>query len=192
METMVKVGGLLTRAANRGRSANSPPKPNPGAAVFVGGIWTLLLLVAVAYIVCYGSQLPLSSDEWRHVPAMTGEQSITPTYLWQLHDGQRLPLPKLLWLGVVKVTDCGDFRAATVLNALALALVVAVKKGRGWVTFGDAFFPLALISLIQFGPFYGSWSLTTVFLMLIACAVLVIMLGHGTLVPFNTTALRWL
>jgi hypothetical protein len=117
-------------------------------SVFVWGVWTSMLLATLAFVGKYGSNVPFW-DDWEMIPALTGEQPITARWLWRPYHEHRIVLPKLILVALGTLTGC-DFRAGMFLNACALAalacaLILAAKSLRGWTSYTDAFFPLALL-----------------------------------------------
>src|SRR5262249_12135622 len=60
-----------------------------GTALFVYGIWTVMRLAGLAFVVKFGSNVP-SWDEWDMVSTMTGEQPVTASWLWSQHNEHRV------------------------------------------------------------------------------------------------------
>jgi len=125
------------------------------ASVFVWSGWALMFLAAMAFVAVYGRNAPFWDDWEILVPALAGKQPITAAWLWGTYHEHRLPLPKLILLGLAKLTDC-DFRAGMFFNACALGLlagvmILAAKKLRGWTSYTDAVFPLILLH-------WGHWA----------------------------------
>jgi hypothetical protein len=121
--------------------------PISWAAVGVWGVFAGILLGALLYVSAFGSPLPFN-DEWVFVPYLVGDEPIAWQWLWDQHSEHRIPLPKMLLIGLTRATRC-DFRAGMVYNvlavgALAAALIVAARKLRGSTSLADAFFPLVL------------------------------------------------
>jgi hypothetical protein len=118
-----------------------------GAPLFVWGVWALMLLTALAFVGTYGANVPFW-DDFNYVVALTGEQPITLTWLWSPSSGHRILLPRLILLGLYRLS--ADFRAAMFFNVLALgalafAMIWIAKRLRGRMSYADAFFPLALL-----------------------------------------------
>jgi hypothetical protein len=121
-----------------------------GARLFVWGTWALMLAGALVYIRVFSTNMPFY-DEFTMVGLVTGDQPLTLSYLWSLHNEHRIPLPRLLYLGLARLTYC-DFRAGMYANALLLAfpaagMILAARRLRGGTTYADAFFPLALLHI---------------------------------------------
>lgn len=119
-----------------------------------------MLLAALAFVRKYGSNVP-SWDGWDMVPAMTGEQPITITWLWSQHNEHRVPVPRLILLGLCRLTGC-DFRAGMYfgvlgMGALASAMILLAKRLRGEIRYSDAFFPVVLLNWGHAANFLWGW-----------------------------------
>ena len=71
-------------------------------------------------------------------------------WLWSEHNGHRIPLPRLVLLGIYGATG-SDFRAGMyfnvlVLSFLALVMIQTAAAQRGYVSYTDAFFAVVLLS----------------------------------------------
>src|SRR5262249_20409083 len=124
------------------------PGLDPGAPIFVWGIWALMVSAALTYIAWYGSDVPYW-DEWILVPALTGRQPLTLEFLWAQHNEHRIPLPKLLLVTFARLSH-HNFRTGMVANVIILgltaaAMIRAARKLRGRTSFSDAFFPMAML-----------------------------------------------
>ncbi len=111
-------------------------------------------------IAFYGSNVPCW-DDWDIVPSATRHQPITLQWLWSQHNEHRVPIPRLLLLGILRLSRI-DFRAGMVFNALAtaalaLALMVTARTVRGRSIFCDAFFPIVLLGWGQAVNFLWCW-----------------------------------
>jgi hypothetical protein len=110
-----------------------------------------LALTAAAVLLAYfqARNVPYW-DEWENVPYVAGKRAITAEWLWSLHAEHRFLLPRLLYLGVMRVAG-NDFRAMTYVNAAllafaAFALLVAARRARGSWRWGDATIPIVLLN----------------------------------------------
>lgn len=164
--------------------------PDEGASWFVWGIWALLAVGSLVFIRAYGCNVPFF-DEWEMVPAVTGNHPIDFTFFWCQHNEHRLPLPRLLYLGLAKLTH-SDFRAGMyfngiVLSGLALAMILAARRLRGWTTYADAFFPLALI-VGHHENLLWSFQVELVLSTLLACTLLLLVV-HGREPPTGRAVL---
>jgi hypothetical protein len=116
--------------------------------IFVWALWGALFFSAVGFVWTYGCNIPFC-DEWIYVPNLVGEKPINFEYFWGQHNEHRIPVPKLITLVLIKLTDF-DLRAGMYLNAiglgiLALVLLCTIKKIRGHFQFSDTIFPIALV-----------------------------------------------
>ena len=111
---------LVTDVSNR---ADAKRESTTSLAVtIVWATWAAMLLVALACIVRYGRNIPLAED-WLLVPPMTGHEPHLGSWLWAQNNEHRLPLPRLVLLGLLVATR--DFRAGMVLNVVSLAALAA-------------------------------------------------------------------
>ena len=120
----------------------------PAAGAFVWGLWALLFAAALLFVHRFVTNVPLW-DEWLFVPYLTGQKPITWSWLWEQHNEHRIPLPKLIALLLSKVTGnayrSGAFFTVIALGTTAACMMVVARRLRGYVSFADGFFPLALL-----------------------------------------------
>jgi hypothetical protein len=120
------------------------------------------------------------------VLARTGDQPVTPAWLWEQVAEYRIPLPKLLLLALANLTG-NDFRAdmafgVLALSALAFAMIRVAKSLRGWTTYSDAFFPLALLHLGHHASFLWSfWGIALLWALLLGVLLLTVVRGGAQL-----------
>jgi len=146
--------------------------------LFVWVVWAAMFVAALAFVERYGSNLP-SWDGWDMVPTLTGRQPVTAEWLWSQHNEHRVPLPRLILLGLHRITGI-DFRTPMFFNvlvtgALTAALILVARRLRGRISYTDAFFPLILLNWGQAAnliwgwqlQFYASMALSVVALLLI-------------------------
>jgi hypothetical protein len=124
----------------------------------------------------YANNVP-RLDDWFIVPALTGNQPITLAYLWSQHNEHRLPLPRLILLGLAHISN-SDFRAGMYFNACALAalaagMVYTAGRIRGRTTPCDAFFPIVLLNWGHVENLLWGWQLGFVLSSTIAGALLI-------------------
>ena len=67
-----------------------------------------MFVALLALVARFGSNVP-SWDEWDLVPALTGNQPVSAEWLWSQHNEHRVPLPRLVLLGLDAVGR-PDFR----------------------------------------------------------------------------------
>jgi hypothetical protein len=147
--------------------------------LFVWGVWIAMFVAALIFVERYGRNVP-SWDGWDMVPTLTGHQPVTAEWLWSQHNEHRVPLPRLILLGLHRITGI-NFRTpmffnVLVMGALAAALILVARRLRGGrVSFTDAFFALLLLNWGQAAnliwgwqvQFYASMALSVVALLLI-------------------------
>jgi hypothetical protein len=150
-----------------------------------------MMLVAIVFLVKYGRIFPLNEDWWL-VPPLTGNEPNLAKWLWTQQSEHRIPLPRLMLLGLLKATH-GDFRAGMLFNAiifggLAFFMIQVSRHLRGGRTsFADAFFPITLLHLGHYPNFAWSWMLTFNFPTVVICGVLLILVSQRTLATPRAT-----
>ena len=170
----------------------SEPKTARGATavgrdVFVWGVWAVVLLADLWLVSRFGSNVPYW-DEWSMVPVLAGEQAVTPAWLWNSHNGHRIPVPRLVLLALYGLTG-DDFRAGMYFNVLILAagaaaLMLASRGLRGESAVADAVFPLLLLSWGHYENLLWTWQTTQVLPLVIVCLLLALGARHGLELPF--------
>src|SRR5260370_31864842 len=96
-----------------------------GARVFVWGTGAAMLIVALTVVGLYGSRdTPLWDDWGVSVPVLSGQRPLNTAWLWEQAGDHRFPVPKLILIGLYKVTAY-DFRAGMVFNIVTLGLVAS-------------------------------------------------------------------
>src|SRR5262245_3642263 len=122
-----------------------PQRPSWGPVVFVWGVWAAALVGAVGFMLTYGTRWTPCLDEWHHLDA-----PLTPGWLWAQHQEHRLPLAKLIWLVVLRLTDynffVGNVLQVGALAGMAAAMIVTAGQLRGGTAYYDALFPLAYLN----------------------------------------------
>jgi hypothetical protein len=148
----------------------------------VWGVWAAMLLVALVAIARYGPEIPRAED-WLLVPPLTGNEASLVTWLWEQNSEHRVPLPRLAYLALLKLTR-GDFRAGMVFDtlaiaALAAAMMLTARRLRGRSSYADAFFPVAFLHLGHWDNLVWSWQIQFVLSTLFASAFLLIIVIRG-------------
>jgi hypothetical protein len=160
-------GGVTPRRVARTRDL--------GPQLLVWGVWATMLAALLGHIARYGRNIPMSED-WLMVPPLTGRQPDFWTWVWSQNNEHRLPLPRLMYLGLLELTRdfrVGMFFNAMVLAALAAAMLLIVRRLRGGRTrYVDAFFPLVVLHLGQMENVLWSWQIQFV----VSAAVIVSLL----------------
>lgn len=134
-------------------------------AFLVWSSWAALSGGAIAGAFFFGYPLPIR-DELSLVPYVSGARPVTWSWLWSLYGDHRLPLPRLIY--VVLVRASGRFESVAVFNVLAASvaaavLLVALHRNRGHLLVTDLFVPLALLQ-------WGQHALVRGFNIQFACA----------------------
>lgn len=142
-----------------------------GAAWSERAVWaawaaaTLLALVATGV---HGRWLPWS-DDFDELPYVTGARPVTAAWLWEQHNEHRIPLVKLLFVGLGRLSGA-DYRWTLAANALLLsttaaAMILAARRLRGRTAWTDVLYPAVLLHLGQGAlvwAFHTQFVLTTV------------------------------
>lgn len=149
----------------------------------VWGIWTAMLVAALAFVHRYGSNVP-SWDGWDMVPTLTGHQPVTAEWLWSQHNEHRVPLPRLLLLGLHRITGINFctpmFFNILVTAALALAMILVAKRLRGGhLSYTDAFFPLIFLNWGQAANMIWGWQLQFYASMVLSGVALLLIVQSG-------------
>ncbi|MFL5576903.1 MAG: hypothetical protein ACJ79S_13135, partial [Gemmatimonadaceae bacterium] len=160
--------------------------PRP-ATIFVWSVWAALLLVVLVCIARYGHDVPLAED-WLMVAPLTGHEPSVARWLWAQNNEHRVPLPKLVYLGVLELAG-GDFRAGMVVNTLIAALVAAAmmrtaRRLRGGRTsYADAFFPATMLHLGHWENLVWGWQLQFVLSAALTCTLLLVVVRAAPTAP---------
>ena len=131
-----------------GTSQTGVGASEPGARAFAWSVWGVMTLAAVALVARFGTDVPIW-DDYAWVPTLVGEGPLTPGWLWEQFNEHRIPLPKLILLGVCRLAG-NDVRAGmaasvVVLSAISAMLVALAGRLRGGARMSDAIFPLLLL-----------------------------------------------
>src|SRR5260370_11803198 len=153
----------------------------PGASLFVWTVWTITFVAVIVYVASFTVNIPIA-DEWSNVPVITGERPLTLSWLWEQHNEHRLALPKLIWLLSLRLSHY-NFRLLPLLDicalaALAFAMILEVKKLRGWLAYTDAFFPLLILNPAQFENLLSAWQVGFVLPVVITGALLLLIIQN--------------
>lgn len=160
------------------------------AAVFVWLVWAVTLASTLVAIARHGRNIPFEED-WLMVGPMTGHEPDLLRWLWTQNSEHRLPLPRLVNLGLLRAT--GDFRSTMVFDALALAAVAAAmilvaRALRGARTsMADAFFPLLLLHLGHWDNLVWGWQIQFVLPTVLVCILLLIIVARPMLPAHGAT-----
>ncbi len=119
---------------------------------FAWGVWIATTALAFVATAIYGRWLPWS-DDFSIIPFVTGDTPVSLEWLWNQHNEHRIPLVKLLFVSVGRMSG-GDYRWTLAANTLflsatAAALIVAARRLRGSSSWTDAMFPAVILHLGQ-------------------------------------------
>jgi hypothetical protein len=118
---------------------------------FVLTAWLAATAAAVGYVARFGVNLPVG-DEWAMIDVLTGDRPVLP-WLWDWHNEHRLPLPRLVWCGLYRLT--GDLRAGMLATVLGLSLTARLLIRVGRVLHGSARYSHSAIPLLLFNLSQG-------------------------------------
>lgn len=158
-----------------------PPRPRVGP-VIAWTAWAAMFVAAVLFVRHYASNVP-SWDDWDMVPTLTRNQPVTWEWLWSQHNEHRVPIPRLIFLGLnrlflvdMRVTMYFD---VVVMAALAAALMLTAARLRGRLAAADAFFPLLLLHWGQAANLLWGWQLQFFASVALACVALLAIARAG-------------
>jgi hypothetical protein len=151
-----------------------------------------MLVLAVGFVGRYGSNVP-SWDDWDMVPTLTGHQPVTLDWLWSQHNEHRIPVPRLLLLGLHWITGI-DFRTPMFFNVLAVgvlaaAMILVARRLRGRTHYLDAFFPLVLLHWGHAANLLWGWQLQFFSSMILSAMVLLFIVQSGASLRIRTAAI---
>jgi hypothetical protein len=155
------------------------------AALFVGAVWACVVAANLAAVARYSPRSVPVSDEFL---SLGDGADLSLRWLWEQHAEHRIPLPKLLWMGVLRLSGY-DFRIGNFLQVLGAGLVAwvlirAAARLRGGTRLTDAFFPLALLNIGQTYPvFLWWWQVNHTLAPLLACLLLVLIVRRARPCP---------
>jgi hypothetical protein len=153
----------------------TPLRSSDGRArLFVWASWTVGLVSSLVLVLSNARDFPIYED-WKMVPALTGHQDHFWDWLWSPVNTHRVPLPRLIYLGLLKLWP--DFRVGMVFNILFLGLIAAafilyLRHLRGRTRWSDVFFPVAFLNLGNWANMGFSWQLMWVVAAALACGLL--------------------
>jgi hypothetical protein len=137
----------------------------------------------IAFAATYGCNVPFG-EEWEVMgPVLAGKQPVTLHWLWSQSNEHRVPVPKLVLLGLLKLTNC-DFRAGMFFNVLALGAMSVVvirvaRRLRGSTSLCDAFFPLVFLHWGHFENLLWSWQVQFLCSTVLSCLLLTTIVARG-------------
>src|SRR6266853_466484 len=161
-------------------------------AAIAWGAWAAMLAAALYFVAHYASNVP-SWDDWDMVPTLTHNQPVTWDWLWSQHNEHRVPVPRLIFLGLNRLTTI-DMRVTMyfdvlVMAALAAAMILSATRLRGRPSAADAFFPLVLLHWGQAANLLWGWQLQFFASVALACVALLAIVRAGTTIPVRRAAI---
>ncbi len=133
-------------------SAAAPPGASRRALFFCLAAWAAASLGAAAFVLAFGRDVPFA-DDWAFVEGAAGREPFWP-WVWTPHNEHRLPIARLATAGLARLTGfdsrAGMAASVAMLSALALGLILAMRRWRGESRYADAIFPLLLLDLGQY------------------------------------------
>jgi hypothetical protein len=158
--------------------------PTPKSArnlVIVLLVWMCMLFAALGLVRRYGTRtFPQGDEVWALYDAGPG---IHLHWLWKTWAEHRIPLAKLIWKGVLELTDydfrTGDFLTVFGLAGVALLMIWTANRIRGRTILADAFFPLAALNFGQAQAFLWWWQVNQMLAPITAGLLLSLLLVCG-------------
>jgi hypothetical protein len=165
--------------------------------VFVWGIWALMVLTTLIFVAAYGNRVVPHGDElylfggkygldvkqYADDP-MTPGPSLTPRWVWEQHADHRIPLPKFIWLAVLKLTNydflVGNFLVVVAFGVVSAGMILTARTARGWTSYADAFLPLSILNFSQSMDYLWWFQIHHVLPSLLAYVVLAIIVTKAT------------
>lgn len=151
--------------------------PDVSVRVVLFVVWLGLFVAGLVYVERYALTNPYV-DEWAFVPVLLGDKPAGP-WLWELHNEHRFPLPRLVYIGLFRLT--GDLRAGCLVSLIGISLVAAglmhlARRVRGRARLADATFPLLLMHVGQGENLYMGYQLAFMLTAALAAGLLAVML----------------
>jgi hypothetical protein len=117
-----------------------------GVPLALVAVWLAATATSIAYVARYASPVPIG-DDLEMARAFAGRQALSPAWIWTQHNEHRIPVARLVFLGLMRLF--GDVRSGmlfqvAVLALVALAAMLAARRVRGRSSLADLFFPLLL------------------------------------------------
>jgi hypothetical protein len=139
-----------------------------------------MLVPGLVYVSRYALTNPYV-DEWAFVPVLFGERPAGP-WLWELHNEHRFPLPRVIYLGLFRLT--GDLRLGCFVSLLGISLVAAglmrlARAVRGRAHLADAAFPLLLMHTGQGENLYMGYQMVFMLTAALAAGLLAVIVRTG-------------
>ena len=173
---------MSARPATRAGVVAAIDSVEPGARIFVWGVWAALLALDLGLVARFGPDVPIG-DDFDVVSVVSGARPATLEWLWSQHNEHRVPLPRLILLGLYRLSG-NDFRAGmfwsvAALATLAGATIAVADRRRGGARFSDAVFPLLLLGPGHYANLLWSWQVAFVLGTVLIGGVLLLIVGRA-------------
>ncbi len=160
-------------------------------ATIAWSVWVTMLGGVLVFVARYASNVP-SWDDWDMIPTLTRNQPVTWEWLWSQHNEHRVPLPRLIFLGLNRLTLV-DMRVTMYFDVLLMAAVAGAmihvaSRLRGRSSAADAFFPVALLNCGQAANLLWGWQLQFFASVALACVALIAVVRAGVTIPIVRAA----
>jgi hypothetical protein len=171
-------GGITVEGGSETVTPLGEDSADTAAPIFVWLLFGCLLAYHLAFVVQHSFPVPYW-DESSYIPYVVGAQPVTPGWLWSQANEHRIPLPRLLYLGLARIShyDARLMNGVTVLLLASTAglLIWRLRRLEGRTTFFHAFLPLLLLNPAHYWntvwPNQTAFVLPTCFL---CCAVAIL------------------
>jgi hypothetical protein len=152
-----------------------------------------MVLAAFFCVFSYGRNIPLAED-WLLVAPLTGNEADMHGWLWAQNNEHRIPLPKLLMLGLLKVTGAnfkaGMYANVFLLSSLALMVILFLRSMRGGRTkYVDAFVPVLFLHIGNWENMVWSWQLSFVLPSVFTLVIFMILIKEPLVTRLRDAAL---
>jgi hypothetical protein len=146
-----------------------------GVRITLFVVWFALFAAGLIFVGRYALTSPYV-DEWAFVPVLLEEKPVGP-WMWELHNEHRFPLPRLVYVGLFRLT--GDLRAGCLVSLIGISLVAAglmhrARRVRGRASLADAVFPLLLMHVGQGENLYMGYQLAFMLTAAVAAGLLAV------------------
>lgn len=146
----------------------------------LSGLWLALFAAELVYVCRYALSTPFV-DEWLFMPVVLGEEPVGP-WLWALHNEHRFPLPRVVYIGLFRLT--GTLWVGCLVSLVGISLVAAglmrlARRVRGRASLADAVFPLLLMHVGQGENLYMGYQLAFMLTAALAAGLLSVMVTRA-------------
>lgn len=159
-----------------------PPAPRLSSpAIFVLGVWVVMLVGALGFLARFAVNIPYAEDGML-IPYVTDSEPLDMKFLWSSYSSHIIPLPKYILCLLIRTTH--DFRASMYVSVItcaivALALSFAARSLRGCFDYSDALFPIGLLHLGHWESYLLGFALQEVMSTALTALILLVILNAG-------------